>query len=157
MCPEERTEVRLLIPSLTTSLYLSNSFHSRFLHAWCKAIQFFFPLLLLFSTDRLPFQSFSRLCLFLQTENCSCFYTLHPPSFSFSIQLKVKSRLVSTGLVSPRKTHEVKTDFSAMHCTRSESIHQKAGAGNPNPQCIHHRTSCFSLSACSINWIAISG
>lgn len=41
LCPEERTEARLLIPSLTTRLYLSNCFHSQFLQAWCRAIKFF--------------------------------------------------------------------------------------------------------------------
>lgn len=41
LCPDERTEARLLIPSLSTRLYLSNCFHSQFLQAWCRAIQFF--------------------------------------------------------------------------------------------------------------------
>lgn len=41
LCPEERTEARLLIPSLNTRLHLSNCFHSQFLQAWCRAIQFF--------------------------------------------------------------------------------------------------------------------
>lgn len=91
LCPEERTEARLLIPSLTTRLYLSNCFHSPFLQAWCRAIQFFFPLLLLHWQAAVSV--FAGFFLSLQTENSSCFHTLqsHPNITGFStLQLKAR-------------------------------------------------------------------
>lgn len=109
LCPEERTEARLLIPSLTTRLYLSNCFHSQFLQAWRRAIQFFSHYNS--SADRPQFQSLLGFFLSLQTENASCFHTLqsHPNITDFSIlQLKARESHVKISkywISKSRQTH----------------------------------------------------
>ena len=74
--PEERIEASPFIPSLTIRLYLTNCFHSQFLQVWHKAIQFFSPLLLLFSTAvPIFFTDFS----FSLKQKTSTAFTLYTP------------------------------------------------------------------------------
>lgn len=107
-CAQKRGVKPDLIPSLTTRLYLSNCFHSQFLQAWCRAIQFF-------SHYNFHWQAadpiFAVFFLSLQTENSICFHTLqsHPNITGFSIlQLKARESHVKISkywISKSRQTH----------------------------------------------------
>lgn len=107
LCPEGRAEARLSILSLTTRLHLSNYFHSQFLQAECRTIQFFSHY---YSSSPLKDSSSSPPCfyLFLQTRNSSCSTppSLHHHLLYPAVKSRAKSRLPSTELANPNTTQQ---------------------------------------------------